>query len=136
MRILIIMDSIEQADLNKDTSVGFILAAQTLEHQVYYCNQEHLFVEDGSGAALCASLRLHPGSDDAVELGKWSPTRLSDFDTIWMRKDPPVDRAYLHATHILDMAGAAFVVNSPAGIRFANESFTPRLFPNSVRLLM
>ena len=129
MRILIIMDSIEQAELNKDTSVGFILAAQTLEYPVYYCNQEHLFVEDGRGAALCAPLRLHPDSEDAIELGPWAPAGLSEFDTIWMRKDPPVDRAYLHASHILDMAGSALVVNSPSGIRFANEKLYAQVFP-------
>ena len=39
MRILIVMDPIEGADLTKDTTVGFILAAQSRGHSVYYCDQ-------------------------------------------------------------------------------------------------
>ena len=47
-----------------------------------------------------------------------------------MRKDPPVDRAYLHATHILDLVDdATLVVNSPDGVRFANEKLYAQLFP-------
>ena len=48
-----------------------------------------------------------------------------------MRKDPPVDRAYLHATHILDLVNEkTLVVNSPTGIRFANEKLYAQFFPD------
>ena len=34
MRILVIMDPIEQANVHKDTSIGFVLAAQRRGHTV------------------------------------------------------------------------------------------------------
>jgi len=130
MRILVVMDPIQQVDAPKDTTVGFILAAQCLGHDVYYCEQQHLFSQDGLGYAHAGRLRIDTEDPLAYELATAQPTALSDFDTVWMRKDPPVDRAYLHATHILDLAGdRTLVVNSPGGLRYANEKMSAQFFP-------
>jgi glutathione synthase len=45
---------------------------------------------------------------------------LSAFDGVWMRKDPPVDQGYLHATYLLDFAHT-WVINPPAQLRAMNE---------------
>jgi len=60
---------------------------------------------------------------------------MADFDVVVMRKDPPVDQAFMTSTWILDRAGT-LVVNEPAGLRSLNEKlsiaafseFTPRTF--------
>jgi len=130
VRILIVMDPIDGADLAKDTTVGFILAAQSRDHSVYYCDQSQLYVHNGQGAAVYAQIRIDPASSIPLEIGPLEQSHLSSFDTVWMRKDPPVDRAYLHATHILDLVDdATLVVNSPDGVRFANEKLYAQLFP-------
>jgi glutathione synthase len=48
---------------------------------------------------------------------------LSQMQAVWMRKDPPVDTAYLYATYLLDRLSPSrtLVLNHPAGIRSANE---------------
>jgi len=53
------------------------------------------------------------------------------FDAIFMRKDPPFDIPYLHATQLLDLAQqeGAFVLNNPAGLRAANEKLYALNFP-------
>jgi glutathione synthase len=45
------------------------------------------------------------------------------MQAVWMRKDPPVDAAYLYATYLLDRLSPSrtLVLNHPAGIRSANE---------------
>jgi glutathione synthase len=49
---------------------------------------------------------------------------------VLMRKDPPVDVAYLHATWILEMArGKTVVINDPSGIRELNEHLAVLKFP-------
>jgi glutathione synthase len=49
--------------------------------------------------------------------------RLDDADVVLFRTDPPVDRAYLDATLVLDRVDTArtVLVNDPRGIRLANE---------------
>jgi len=129
MRILVIMDPIERVLIDKDTTFGFLLAAQQRGHELFYCHLEHLYAIGGEGGARAAAVTVRPDPDDFYTLGPWNNHRLADFDSVWMRKDPPVDRAYLHATHILDLAGDALVVNNPTGVRYANEKIYALQFP-------
>ena len=48
---------------------------------------------------------------------------LTDFDVVLMRKDPPVDMAYITATWLLDQVRAAgvCVLNAPEALRSVNE---------------
>jgi glutathione synthase len=52
---------------------------------------------------------------------RWLP--LAQFPRVWMRKDPPVDEAYLYATHLLELAErlGVRVLNRPASLRAWNE---------------
>ena len=52
---------------------------------------------------------------------RWIP--LAAFPRVWMRKDPPVDEAYLYATHLLELAErqGVRVLNRPASLRAWNE---------------
>ena len=57
---------------------------------------------------------------------------LSDFDCIWMRKDPPVDEAFLYATHLLEVAerDGVLVLNKAASLRAWNEKLGALRFSN------
>jgi glutathione synthase len=58
------------------------------------------------------------------------PIPLDDFDMVLMRKDPPVDVNYLHATWILEQArGKTLLVNDPRGLRELNEHLAVLRFP-------
>ncbi|MEZ4469267.1 MAG: glutathione synthase [bacterium] len=121
MKILIVMDPLGAVDVDKDTTFGFMLAAQERNHPVWYCTQDQLYVRpDGQAATVARAVEVFHRKTDFAHLGAAEDLALDDFDTIWMRKDPPVDRAYLHATYLLDLT-RALVLNSPAGVRSANE---------------
>ena len=79
MRILIVMDPIEDADLAKDTTVGFIIAAQSRGHDVFYCDQSQLYVQNGFGAAVYARIHIDTTSTAAFETGPWEKSYLSSF---------------------------------------------------------
>lgn len=122
MRILVVMDPIAPVVVDKDTTFGFLLAAQARGHDVFYCNQSDLYIGQAGGGVRAAPVEVREIQGDHYTLGEWTDHPLSSFHTIWMRKDPPVDRAFLHATYILDQAGPdTLVVNTPAGLRDANE---------------
>lgn len=57
---------------------------------------------------------------------------ISSLDVLFMRKDPPVDVDFLHATQMVELcAGKAPVyINSPQGIRDANEKLFTLNFPD------
>lgn len=130
MRILVVMDPVERVLVDKDTTFGFMLAAQARGHELFYCNISHLYAVGGGGGARSARIEVAAEQSDFFRLGEWQDRAFDEFDTIWMRKDPPVDRAYLHATHLLDLAGRALVVNNPSGIRYANEKIYALQFPD------
>jgi len=66
--------------------------------------------------------------DDGAEMS------LDAFDAIFMRKDPPADANYLYATMMLSLADShrTFVMNSPAGLREANEKLYALNFPSVI----
>lgn len=121
MRFLVVMDPIERVVVDKDTTFGFMLAAQARGHELFYCTVADLYAVGGAGGARCAPVTVQLDQSDFYRLGAWADRSLDDFDSVWMRQDPPVDRAYLHATHLLDLVEQALVVNNPTGVRFANE---------------
>ena len=61
--------------------------------------------------------------DPWISVGERERLPLATFQVIWMRKDPPVDEAYLYATHLLEVAERAGVrvLNRPSALRSWNE---------------
>lgn len=56
---------------------------------------------------------------------------LNEFDTIFMRPDPPVDIDYINATYILDYVNKnTLILNSPKALRDFNEKLYINKFPN------
>ncbi len=133
MKFAFIIDPIAKLDPGHDTSVALMEAAQELGHEVWITEAHRLSVAEGKAWATAEPVHLEP-----VELveGRWviqdpwfrvdkAPILLclEDMDAVFMRTDPPVTIPYLYATYILDYIDSAktLVINSPRGIRAANE---------------
>lgn len=138
MKFAFIIDPIQKLDPGHDTSVALMEAAQALGHEVWITEAERLSVAEGKAWAVAEPVHLTP-----VELveGRWVASEswfslesvdhpmgrslicLEEMDAVFMRTDPPVTVPYLYATYILDYIDPAktLVVNSPSGIRAANE---------------
>lgn len=132
MKFAFIIDPIQKLDPGHDTSVALMEAAQALGHEVWITEASQLGVSAGKAFAT-----LQPVELQRVELveGRWvavtewfrlgTPQRLllEEMDAVFMRTDPPVTVPYLYATYILDYVDPAktLVINSPQGIRAANE---------------
>jgi glutathione synthase len=132
VKLAFIIDPIDRLDPTHDTSVALMEAAQILGHEVWITQANSLTVIASQTWATVTPVQLTPvtlGVDRWVaaetwfELGKAEFLLLETFDVVWMRTDPPVNTAYLYATYLLDYVNPAKtrVVNSPSGIRAANE---------------
>lgn len=132
MKFAFIIDPLAKLDPGHDTSVALMEAAQILGHEVWITKSQDLSVVKGQAWAFLQKLKLTP-----VQLveGRWVVDSewyvvsepqwqlLEDLDAVFMRTDPPVTVPYLYATYILDYINPekTLVVNTPAGIRMANE---------------
>lgn len=132
MKFAFIIDPLAKLDPGHDTSVALMEAAQTLGHEVWVTSAQELSVVKSQAWALLQKLQLTAAelvegrwvvSKDwyAVSEALWQP--LEEMDAVFMRTDPPVTVPYLYATYILDYINPekTLVVNTPAGIRMANE---------------
>ena len=133
---LFVVDPIERLRPTKDSSVALMQAAQRAGQQVWVCTPADLAVHgrDPAHQPLVHAQPVHlaeirPSASgwelpepwfEAAE-PRWLP--LAAFPRVWMRKDPPVDEAYLYATHLLELAErqGVRVLNRPASLRAWNE---------------
>lgn len=143
MKFAFIIDPIAKLDPGHDSSVAMMEAAQELGHQVYITQVQQMGVVAGQAMAHLTPVTLTPvtlGDNrwDAVPdwytLGdtQWQP--LDTMDAVFMRTDPPVTVPYLYATYILDYIDPAKtkVINSPQGIRAANEKMYALQFTGAI----
>lgn len=146
---LFIIDPIERLRPTKDSSVALMQAAQRAGLAVWVASPADLSAALPAPAALPDSLPAPAGHSAWVQArrvhlepmalvdGAWQlpepwyrlespqllPLEPEVIGVVWMRKDPPVDEAYLYATHLLDLAErrGVRVLNRPAAVRGWNE---------------
>jgi glutathione synthase len=132
VRLLFIVDPLDRLGLAGDTSYALMLEAAARGWEIWTCQLDQLGLV-GDDAVCDASRTVVTLADrpaDAFRLEPASYHRLAAFDVVLMRKDPPVDISYLHATWILDHArGKTLLVNDPRGLRELNEHLAVLRFP-------
>jgi glutathione synthase len=134
MELLFIIDPPDTLKEYKDSSIAMMRAAQARGHQVWTCQANDLHVWEGRVIALTSQLNVKPGKLWYAKTDIRSRL-LADFGAVVMRTDPPVDRNYLAATHLLSLAeemDGARVFNHPASLRDYNEKLSIFRFPQFV----
>jgi glutathione synthase len=139
MRILIVLDPLASIKTYKDSTYAIMVAAAARGHAIAVCEQAQLWLADGHAWADAAPLALHgpqlgePGHDarDWWRLGETRGERLSAFDAVLMRKDPPFDLEYVYSTYLLEHAvrEGARVFNDPGAVRDHSEKYAIAEFP-------
>jgi glutathione synthase len=125
------MDPISGIKAYKDSTFAMLLEAQRRGHVIWYMELEDLSAKNGKAYAQMRHLEVRDQSTDWFTLGDRESRDLSELDFLLMRKDPPFDMAYIHATYILDLVEIAGVqvVNRPPALRDANEKCFITQFP-------
>jgi len=132
VRLLFIVDPLERLALAGDSTYALMLEAAARGWDVWTCLIEDLGLVGDDAVADAAPTIVMPAAtpSDAFQVEARTTHRLADFDVVLMRKDPPVDVNYLHATWILDHArGKTLLVNDPRGLRELNEHLAVLQFP-------
>jgi glutathione synthase len=133
LKIGVVMDPLDKINIDKDTSFVLMLEAQQRGHEVYFMELDDLFVRGGTPGGRFRRLELARAMRH-YQLGEYSIGALEEFDSVWMRKDPPFDLKFFFVTHLLSLIDQSkcFVMNSPNGLREANEKLYALRFPEQI----
>ncbi len=121
MRIGMIIDPLESLHPAMDTSLLVAAEAQRRGHTIHSATLDDLYAKDGQARARWREVFYD--SKTPPQAGATEDAPLDALDIVVMRKDPPVDEAYLAACFLLE-GTATPVVNSPAGLRLYNEKIS------------
>lgn len=141
MKTLFLADPINEFIKNHDSTWALMQAAFGLGHKVFYANAASLGINQNQAICLCIEL----DEDFFADQGKNPSTlvlldkayketgaNLDDFNLVFMRKDPPVDNAYLHQCQILSLCKKAKLINNPLSLINFNEKLSIMNFPELI----
>ena len=128
MKQLFVLDPIELINPVKDSSAALIEACYRASIESWVCTPSDLQAKGAKAGVVAKTIIPEPW----LTLGEPHNLSLNEFHCIWMRKDPPVDEAFLYATHLLEVAerNGVLVLNKPSSLRAWNEKLGALRFSN------
>jgi glutathione synthase len=123
MKIAFLADPLSGFKIYKDSTFAMMREAARRGHQIYAFEQRHMVLEEGVVTADVVEIELTGDPDEWYRAGEAQTLRLSEFDAVIQRKDPPFDMEYVYGTYLLELAErqGARVFNKPSAIRDHNE---------------
>ena len=116
MKIAFLADPLSGFKIYKDSTFAMMREAARRGHEIYFFEQRHMALEMGVVSAEVARIHLTGEQDAWYRMDAAIDTRLSEFDAIIERKDPPFDMEYVYGTYLLELAEkqGARVFNRPS----------------------
>jgi glutathione synthase len=126
------MDPLEGVLVHHDSTFALMLECERRGHEVRCFEQKDLWFDglETSARMRTVSVRRVQGEHFSVLEAREAP--ISELDVLFLRKDPPVDVEFLHATQLVELShgDGPFMVNSPSALRDANEKLFPLRYPD------
>ena len=131
LKLGVVMDPIESIKPWKDSTLAMMLEAQRRGWEIYYFQQQDIYLDNSIAYARYQTLSLRDDNEDWFDITSSGECPLSDLDAILMRKDPPFDLEYIYCTYFLEQAeeSGVLIINKPASLRDCNEKLFTRVFP-------
>ena len=130
-KIGVLMDPAERIRPAKDTTVAIMRAAARRGHALWVCHPADLVLDGGRALARFRPFDVHAQDSPWFTPGTAQLLALDELDVLLLRKDPPVDTAFLHELLWASMASPRrpLLVNDPAALRDCNEKLFALHFP-------
>ena len=128
------MDPIESIKVGKDSTFAMLVEAQRRGYETHYLEACDLFLEDAKLMAYSAPIKVEDQANNYYSKQAAKQIKMSNFDVVLMRKDPPFDMQYIYITYLLDhlLQTDTLVVNHPTSIRNANEKLFATRFSDCI----
>jgi glutathione synthase len=122
LKVAVQMDPIERVKIAGDSTFALLLEAQARGFEISYYTPDKLAMLDGEVFVTAQTLSVRDKAGDHFTLGEEKRVKLSAFDVVLLRQDPPFDMNYITTTHLLERVHPkTLVVNDPAAVRNAPE---------------
>ncbi|MGM0422212.1 MAG: glutathione synthase [Pseudomonadota bacterium] len=131
LKLGVVMDPIIHVKPHKDSTLAMMRAAAKLDITLYYMEQDDLYLQDGKAHAFTQQIEVYEDDENFYTLGQQENIPLTDLDVILMRKDPPVDKRFIHCCYMLEQAArdGVRVMNNPTALLSLNEKIFASHFP-------
>ncbi len=137
LEVVFLMDPLERIDIHKDTTYVMMREAALRQHNIYHMLPGDLYLDAGRVMGRISKVSFRDACQREGE--KWfcmaepEDVDLATMDVLFMREDPPFDMEYLYSTYLTGfIEREVLVVNSPRGIREANEKLYALNFPDVI----
>ena len=119
MKFLFVIDPIKNINPLKDSTTALMQASSKKNIEIWSCTPQDLEARGDEVWASSVKVEVIPW----ISFKENDCIPLAEFNCIWMRKDTPVNEAYLYATHLLEVAErkGVKVINKPSSLRAWNE---------------
>jgi glutathione synthase len=126
MKIAFLADPLSTFKIYKDSTFAMMREAARRGHQVYAFEQRDMVLEEGVVTAEVTHITLTGEQEPWYRAAAPEVVKLSSFDAVIERKDPPFDMEYVYGTYLLELAErqGARVFNRPGAIRDHNEKLS------------
>ena len=130
MKIAFLTDPLAGFKIAKDSTFAMMREADRRGHELYAFTPGDMAYESGRVVAQVQRIHL-TGTTDWYVADPAKERRLTDFDAVLQRKDPPFDMEYVYGTYLLELAenAGARIFNRPGAIRNHNEKLSIAQFP-------
>jgi glutathione synthase len=131
MKIVAQMDDIFSINIKTDTTFLMLLEAQNRGHDIYFYTPETLSynVHQQNIFATISKIKLN-NSSSFCEILEKKNEKLTNFDVILIRQNPPFDMNYITSTYFLEkIMDLVLIINNPQNIRNCPEKIFVTNFP-------
>jgi len=130
MKIAFLTDPLDDFKIIKDSTFAMMREADRRGHQIYAFLPGDMAYVNAEVVAQVQRIHL-TGEADWYTAEPHKERKLTDFDVVLQRKDPPFDMEYVYATYLLELAehSGARIFNRPGAIRSHNEKLSIAQFP-------
>ena len=132
MRIGFLMDPLESIVPHHDSTFALMLECQRRGLEVRELHQRDVYFRGDRARARMRTVAVERAAGAHFRVLADADCALGDLDVLFLRKDPPVDVEFLHATQLVALKGPRVLINDPGGLRAANEKLFALRFPELV----
>ena len=126
-----VIDPLNSLTVEMDTSLLMVSEANRRGHAVFYTTIDEMMLHGSQLYCRWHRINYQSGRDLLTSEGDTFFEPANFVSAIVMRKDPPFDQRYLAVTYLLDYANT-LVINSPRGLREANEKLITYRWPQFI----
>ncbi len=127
---IFIIDPPERLAPRTDTTLALMRESLARGHRSFYCTPADLSLDHRGAVRGEVRPIAFDSGEELFRAGEPEGLDLGCADVVYMRKDPPVDAAYLHTTWLLDrLPPRVLQVNPARALRSHCEKLIPLYFP-------